>query len=118
MKSWNKLRHDSNKTFFRNVVRFSFEGKTNFSRVFKYRAVPFTTYGHNVELRKSICIFFNMKVWNKDCHDSYTYFLKSVVKFLFAGKTNSSSAFKYGAVSSPPYGHNVDLSKNACLFSI
>ena len=59
-----------------------------------------------------------MKVWNKHCHDSYTYFLKNVVKFLFAGKTNSSSAFKYGAVSSPPYGHNVDLSKNACLFNM
>jgi len=44
--------------------------------------------------------------------------LKNVVKFSFAGKTNFSSVFEYGAVLSPRYGHNVDLSKSSCLFSV
>ena len=59
-----------------------------------------------------------MEAWNKLRHDSNKSFLKNVVKFLFAGKTNFSSIFKYGAVPSVSYGHNVDLSKSGSLFSI
>jgi len=117
MKARNKHRHDSYTCFLKIVVKFSVAGKTNFSSVFKYRAVPSPPYQHNVDLTKRTCLF-SMKAWNRHRHDSYTCFLKNVVQFSFAGKANFSSIFQYGAVPSPPYGHNVDLSKSSCHFSI
>ena len=95
MEAWNKSIHDSYTCFLKNVVKFLFAGKTNFSSIFKYGAVPSPPYGHNVDSNKSACLFSNMNSWNKHLHDSNTCFLKNVVKFSFAGQTIFSSVFQH-----------------------
>ena len=49
---------------------------------------------------------------------SYIYAFAYPKLINLAGKTNFSSVFEYGAVLSLRYGHNVDLSKSSCLFSV